>query len=228
MTTYRALIADDEPTIRLIYKTSLHKLPIHFDEASNGGEALELVKQNVYDFILLDLVMPEVSGFEFFKRSRAEKLSLPFVIVASSLFEKELVMKAFELGASDYLFKPIQPERLRIAIQGYLDIIAETREKFSSLKQLLGDDIDAIIRQDPTWTHSPPKNELRFDSLTKAMAHMIFNRATGTLAVDSPRGSGEIRYQNGRLQAARFEDKTGIDALDAMKMLLRIDVTLKD
>lgn len=227
MTTYRALIVDDDPSAHLIYKTSLRKCPVLIDVASNGGKAIELLKQNVYDFILLDLLMPEVNGFDFLKRSREEKLSLPFVIVLSALTEKSLVMQAFELGASDYLFKPVQVACLQSLVQSYLDIIAETREKFSSLKQLLGDDIDAIIRQAPTWTYSPPKHELRFDSLTKAMAHMIFNRATGALEVASPRGSGEIRYQNGRLLAAWFEDKTSVDALDAMKMLLKVDITLK-
>jgi Response regulator containing CheY-like receiver, AAA-type ATPase, and DNA-binding domains len=147
MITYRLLLVDDDDDIHLIYKSTLQHLPVSFDDALDGGEALGLLKKNTYDLILLDLVMPEVNGFEFLDKVQEQKLSLPFVIVCSSMREKEIVMAAFQLGASDFLFKPIQPKQLRTTVQTYLDTLSRSQSDFSNLKSLVENEIGYVANR---------------------------------------------------------------------------------
>jgi CheY-like chemotaxis protein len=233
MNTYRLLLVDDDQDTHLIYKSSLHSLSVAVDSAYDGGKALTLLKKNLYDLILLDLVMPDVNGFEFLDKAQEQKLSLPFVIVCSSMREKEIVMAAFQLGASDYLFKPIQPQQLRNTVQTYLDTLSRSQSDFNHLKSLVENEIGDVT----SWNlgtsspasaanSSPLKGTLHFDSVSKAISYMVFHRETGKLIVTSLRGTGELDYDAGRLQRVIFENKSGIDALEALKLLLHVDVVL--
>jgi CheY-like chemotaxis protein len=233
MSTYRLLLVDDEQDMHLIYKSTLQHLPVSFDDAFDGGEALGLLKKNTYDLILLDLVMPEVNGFELLDKVQEEKLSLPFVIVCSSMREKEIVMAAFQLGASDFLFKPVQPQQLRNTVQAYLDTLTRSQSDFSNLKSLLESEIGYVANRSigassPAFAagSSASKGALHFDSISKAISYMVFNRETGKLVITSSRGTGELQYNVGRLQKVAFDNKVGIDALESLKLLLHVDVVL--
>ncbi len=233
MSTYRLLLVDDEHDMHLIYKSTLQHLPVTFNDAFDGSEALGLLKKNNYDLILLDLVMPEVNGFEFLDKVQEEKLSLPFVVVCSSMREKEIVMAAFQLGASDFLFKPVQTQQLRNTVQTYLDTLARSQSDFSNLKTLVESEIGYVANRSigassPAFaaSSSASKGSLHFDSISRAISYMVFNRETGKLVVTSSRGAGELHYSVGRLQKVAFDNKTGIDALDALKLLLHVDIVL--
>ncbi|MGQ9806470.1 MAG: response regulator [Chlorobiales bacterium] len=233
MRTYRLLLVDDEQDVHLIYKSILHHFPISFDDAFDGGEALGFLKKNIYDLVLLDLVMPDVNGLELLDKVQEEKLSLPFVIVCSSMHEKEIVMAAFQLGASDFLFKPIQVQQLRSTVQAYLDTLSQSESDFNALKLLVEREIDHVANQNiktslpaSAVSSSSSKGTLHFDSISKAISYMVFNRETGKLIVTSSRGSGELDYSVGRLQRVAFDNKVGIDALESLKLLLHVDVVL--
>ncbi len=233
MSTYRLLLVDDEQNIHLIYKSSLKSLPVICDDAFDGSEALTLLKKNSYDLILLDLVMPDVNGFEFLDKVHEQKLSLPFVIVCSSMREKEIVMAAFQLGANDFLFKPIQPQQLRTTVQTYLDTLSRSQSDFSNLKSLVENEIGYVANRSigasspaSATSSSSSKGALHFDSISKAISYMVFHRETGKLVVTSARGTGELHYNAGRLQKVTFDNKIGIDALEAIKLLLHVDVVL--
>ncbi|MFQ3597772.1 MAG: response regulator [Chloroherpetonaceae bacterium] len=233
MNTYRILLVDDDQDMHLIYKSSLQPLSVTFDDAYDGGEALGLLKKNAYDLILLDLVMPDVNGFEFLDKVQEQKLSLPFVIVCSSMREKEIVMAAFQLGASDFLFKPVQVSQVRSTVQTYLDTLARSQSDFSNLKSLVESEIGYVASRSigasspaSAAGSSASKGSLHFDSISKAISYMVFNRETGKLVVTSSRGTGELHYSVGRLQKVTFDTKVGIDALEALKLLLHVDVVL--
>ncbi len=233
MSTYRLLLVDDEPSSHLIYKSSLKNFPISFEDAYDGNQAFDLFKKQDPDLILLDLIMPEVNGFEFLDKVREANLSLPFVIVCSSLDDKQIVMAAFQLGACDFLFKPVQPQLLRNTVQAYLDTLSRSQSDFNNLKALVESEIGYVVNRSigesspaSAANSSASKGTLHFDSISKAISHMIFNRETGKLIVTSSRGAGELHYSAGRLQKVAFNNKTGIDALEAMKLLLQVDVVL--
>ncbi|RJQ59368.1 MAG: response regulator [Desulfobacteraceae bacterium] len=116
------LIVDDHPlTCDLL--TRLLKRQGHVVEtAENGIKALEMVKKRAFDLMLLDIVMPKMSGYQVLKRLREEEAgkSLPVVII-SALDEKESLIRCIELGADDYLFKPFNPVLLRARIDACIE-----------------------------------------------------------------------------------------------------------
>lgn len=111
MDKIRVIIADDERPAREFLKNILRG----FDdaelvgEASDGAEALEIIKQKKPDLALLDLQMPEMSGLEVVKFLRKPQMPLVAFVTAYD----EYAVRAFEVGAVDYLLKPVERSRLR-------------------------------------------------------------------------------------------------------------------
>lgn len=115
----KVLLTDDSSTMRKIQKRVLAGMDItDVLEASNGKEALELISQHKFDFVLLDVNMPEMNGMETLKtiRGNPDSAKLP-VIMCTSVADKGQVMEAIKAGATNYLVKPFQPEDLQKKIE---------------------------------------------------------------------------------------------------------------
>jgi CheY-like chemotaxis protein len=223
----RVLIVDDEKEMHLIYKTTLNNSGITFDDAYDGSEAYQKVKANQYDLILLDLVMPDINGFEFLDLAKEDKINLPFIIICSSMREKEIVMAALQLGASDYLFKPVEPVKLRQVIGNYLDILKQTEADFNSLKESVAKDMPTLGTSAAKAMPAVAKPSApHLDSVAKAISYMVFNRHSGKVTVSSSKGSGLLDYQRGKLQKVQFGAKSGIDALEEIKFLTQFTITI--
>ena len=115
------LIADDEPTNRLIAKTALKEEGYKFIEATNGHEAVELTKKHHPDVILMDAVMPEMDGFEAIKKIKeiTELQNIPILMI-TALDSKEDKVKAFESGANDFLNKPLDMQELVLRVKSFV------------------------------------------------------------------------------------------------------------
>ncbi len=100
------LIIEDEPGFRRIYKDFLQNEGYTVLEAEDGEKGLILIKSGHPDLVLLDLVLPQMSGFDILKKVRSDEHSrdLP-VIIFSVLGERETIKKGLELGANDYAIK---------------------------------------------------------------------------------------------------------------------------
>lgn len=107
----RALIVDDEPTVCLLLSRILARdFECQATEASNGIEALDLLSRETYDFMLLDLLMPIMSGLETLQTIRRdEHLQYLPVMVMSTVREEARVREAIQLGVGTYLTKPLRP-----------------------------------------------------------------------------------------------------------------------
>lgn len=107
----RALIVDDEPTVCLLLSRILARdFECQVTEASNGIEALDLLSRETYDFMLLDLLMPIMSGLETLQTIRRdEHLQFLPVMVMSTVREEARVREAIQLGVGTYLTKPLRP-----------------------------------------------------------------------------------------------------------------------
>ena len=110
----RILIAEDNPTNRDILRRRLEKEGHQVTETEDGVEALEQLESGDFDLLLLDILMPRLNGFETLARIRRnERLHGLPVIMISALDEIQSVVRCIEMGAEDYLPKPIDPVLLR-------------------------------------------------------------------------------------------------------------------
>lgn len=108
------LVVDDEKTIRKGIKKLLEEVITGYKvlwEASNGFEALEILKIEVPDIIITDIRMPNMNGIEFIRLSK-EKLPLTPIIVLSGHDDFTYVREALKLGVKDYLLKPVSRSEL--------------------------------------------------------------------------------------------------------------------
>ena len=118
----RLLVADDNKVNRLLLARSLSLLGHRVDSAENGRIALEMLRRDAYDLLLLDMEMPELDGFGVLEQLVADPAlrDLP-VIVTSSLEGVAHVVRCIELGADDYLPKPVNPVLLKARVGSSLE-----------------------------------------------------------------------------------------------------------
>jgi CheY-like chemotaxis protein len=116
------LVVDDYVLNRMQLKRSLEQQGHLVALAENGRQALEMLDAGCYDLVLLDILMPEMDGYEVLARLKSDpaRRDLP-VIVISALEEMESVIRCIGMGAEDYLPKPFDPLLLRARIGASLE-----------------------------------------------------------------------------------------------------------
>jgi two-component system KDP operon response regulator KdpE len=112
------LVVDDEPRIIRLVKMNLDLEGFRVIEASSGVEALRRVREDLPDLVLLDVMMPEMDGFETLRLLR-ETSDVP-VIMLTVRAEEEDVVRGLELGADDYITKPFSVRELTSRIRAVL------------------------------------------------------------------------------------------------------------
>jgi CheY-like chemotaxis protein len=118
----RILVVDDNELNRDMLSRQLEKQQHNVATAGDGETALEMLRAQRYDIVLLDLMMPGMDGFEVLNAIRSDTaLSSVAVILVSALDEMDNVVRSIEAGAADYLFKPVNPTLLRARIRSTLD-----------------------------------------------------------------------------------------------------------
>lgn len=111
----RVLVVDDEAKIREVVKEYGKVSGYEVDEANNGIDAIEMVKRNEYDCIILDIMMPELDGFSACKRIKDIK-DMP-IIMLSARQEEDDKLFSFDMGVDDYVTKPFSPKELMARIK---------------------------------------------------------------------------------------------------------------
>ena len=141
---YKILIVDDEERIRDIIKEYLDFEGYTYDEASDGMEAIEKIKNNEYSVVVLDIMMPKVDGFTVVREVR--KFSQVPVIMLSARGEEYDKLFGFEMGVDDYITKPFSPKELVARIKAVLKRSGVAEKKEGVLK-LPGIEIDETGRK---------------------------------------------------------------------------------
>ncbi len=113
------LVVDDEEKIVSVLKDNLEFEGYQVSTAKDGSEALQKLKDNVYDLILLDVMMPYVSGFDVCKEIRSNGSATPVVMLTAKGEEIDKVL-GLELGADDYITKPFSLRELLARIKAIL------------------------------------------------------------------------------------------------------------
>lgn len=110
------LIVDDDAQIRRLCKITLQQQGYLISEATNGKEALAVMKAKPFDFIVLDLCMPDMDGIELLMALHSE-LPRPQIIVMSGFMEGAMLTAARHLGGVATLVKPFSPDELLLLIE---------------------------------------------------------------------------------------------------------------
>lgn len=120
--TGRLLVVDDNATNRVILDRRLKSQGHEVFLAKNGTEALEMLAEREFDLVLLDILMPQVNGFDVLVRMKSSETlrDIP-VIMISALNEMDVVVRCIESGAEDYLPKPFNPVMLKARIGACLE-----------------------------------------------------------------------------------------------------------
>jgi serine phosphatase RsbU (regulator of sigma subunit) len=118
----RVLVVDDNEANRDMLSRRLKRQNIVVEIAENGRQALELVRQQPFDLVLLDIMMPEMNGYQVLQQLKADPAlkHIPVVMI-SAVDDVDSVVRCVELGAEDYLFKPFNPVLLRARIGASLE-----------------------------------------------------------------------------------------------------------
>ncbi len=148
--SYKVLIVDDNPANRDLLARQVQAQGYQAIAAVNGKQAIRMIQTGIYDLILLDIIMPEINGYEVLKWIRSGSWRHIPTIMISALDEVDSVIKCIEMGAADYLAKPFNPtllkarlgacleqKRLRDRESSYLGQLAKANEQISQLNNRL-------------------------------------------------------------------------------------------
>ena len=119
----RILIVDDTVENLQVLSSVLEQEGFQINVAQNGSEALEVAEKAHPDLILLDIIMPELDGFEVCKRLKADDVlcEIPVIFLTAKV-ETDDIVKGFEMGAVDYVTKPFQATELLVRVRTHLSI----------------------------------------------------------------------------------------------------------
>lgn len=118
----RLLVVDDNKVNRLLLGRSLEQQGHSIEMAENGQQALEMMRAKPFDLVLLDIEMPVMDGYQVLEKVTSDLLlrDIP-IIITSALEELNSVVKCIEMGAEDYLVKPVNPVLLKARIGASLE-----------------------------------------------------------------------------------------------------------
>lgn len=125
----KILIVDDIPLNVLLIEKMLTPFKFQITKANSGIAAMESIKKNNPDLVLLDLMMPGMSGYDVIKavRETTSQDQLP-IIILSALNSNDDVVKGFRLGANDFITKPVIMERLHNSVLTQLNLLLAHRK----------------------------------------------------------------------------------------------------
>lgn len=118
------LIVDDRTENLLVLESLLEKIECNIIKATSGNEALSLMLYYEFALVLLDVQMPDMDGFETaeYIRMNSKTRYVPIIFVTAISKEQKCIFKGYEIGAVDYLFKPIEPIMLQSKVKVFLEL----------------------------------------------------------------------------------------------------------
>ncbi|MEA4906498.1 MAG: response regulator transcription factor [Anaerolineaceae bacterium] len=161
------LVVDDKSSVRTLLQEYLREQGFRVVGAANGREAIYTARHELPDIILLDLMMPEMDGYEFLRQYRREK-NTPVIIITAREEETDAVL-GLELGADDYVVKPFRMRELVSRIRAVLRRIDGTSQPARVLRagHILLDESTHSVKIADEPVHLTP---MEFDLLLMLMS----------------------------------------------------------
>ena len=134
----RLLIVDDDSDMRLLLAEYFRRLGYEVVEKESGATALEPASSGNFDCFILDVSMPEMSGFELLRRVRERGVKTPAMFL-TALSEIDNKVEGFQAGADDYLSKPFSPRELEVRVESLLRRGRDFEEEKDGERLQIGD-----------------------------------------------------------------------------------------
>lgn len=139
------LVVDDNEMNRDMLSRRLSRYGYHTVMAENGQRALELMREQSFDLVMLDIMMPVLNGYEVLEAVRNDPaLRLIPIIMISAVDDLDSVVRCIELGAEDYLFKPFNPVLLKARVSATLDKRRANGAQVKPLLEAIAHDAQAL------------------------------------------------------------------------------------
>lgn len=171
----RVLVVDDEPMVLEVVTSYLERDGFQVVTASNGAEALQALEEAKPDLLVLDVMLPEIDGFDLLARIRRDS-DMPVILLTARTEEPDRVL-GLELGADDYVVKPFSPRelaaRVRTVLRRSQPKRGETPLDFGELK------IDSVTREVVLDGEVVPTTPKEFDLIAylAASPRQVFSRS---------------------------------------------------
>ena len=228
----RLLIADDQPmNIRMMAEALVDEYEVFF--ATSGAKALEIAAAGGIDLILLDVVMPEMDGFEVCRRLKANEATAPIpIIFVTALDESTDEARGFDAGAVDYITKPIRPPVVRARVRTHLELKAarDLLERLASIDPLTGianrRRFDAVLTSE--WRRAVRQSSWFSLAIVDVDHFKLFNdtyghargddclRAIGQAIAVTARRPADLGARYGGEEFAMIFPETGSDTMRAL------------
>ena len=133
----RILFVEDDPNLSMVLQDYLEMIGYKVDHGKDGEEGIELFKNNEYDIVILDVMMPKKDGFTLAKEIRQIDSAMPLVFLTAKNLKEDKIM-GFRQGCDDYITKPFSTEELNLRIKAILrrcsNIVDDNKPKIEKFK----------------------------------------------------------------------------------------------
>ncbi len=221
---FRLLIVEDEPVIRQVLMNYLSAEGYLLEQASSGAEALRLVAERRFDLVLLDVMMPRMSGYEVCRelRRRNSRQELPVIFLTAKHRTSDLAT-GFASGANDYLAKPIAKRELVSRVAAHLDLLDAHRQ------------LASLLAEKTAWTGELEARNAELARFTYTVSHdlksplVTINGFLGLLEKDAREERFErMEHDLQRIRGATARMRQLLDDLLELSRVGRTAGTLED
>jgi len=174
---HKILIVEDEPNMRMGIKDNLEFEGYQVDVADNGRDGLDKIRTNQYNLVLLDVMLPKISGFDVCKTVRQEGNKVPIILLTAKGEEIDKIL-GLELGADDYVTKPFSLRELLARIKAVLRRAADINVDHSEVK------IGKLKIDFSGYKASENKNPVQFSHKEFELLHYLWIKKNSTVSRD--------------------------------------------
>jgi response regulator RpfG family c-di-GMP phosphodiesterase len=176
MHSIRILAVDDQISSLIALEDVLSDIDAHIIKATSAKEALLIMLKQSIDCILLDVSMPEMDGFEFLKTlcNAPAHSQIPVIMITGKVFSENETLKAYKLGAVDFLLKPVEPETVYRKV-GFIvrqaqriNAVKGIEKQLNSLQKDLIKPLESLIKEDV----SNSNQSFKLSEVTQKLKHL--------------------------------------------------------
>jgi DNA-binding response OmpR family regulator len=175
--SYAILIVEDEPNMRLGLKDNLEFEGYSVDLAEDGAEGLDKILKKSYDLIIMDVMMPKMSGLDACKKAREAGIEAPILLLTAKSEEIDKVI-GLELGADDYVTKPFSLRELLARIKAILRRVTLKKEPGKTTETKVG----RLTVNFDTYTSHDQNGQVRMSHKEYAILQYLLSRKNETVS----------------------------------------------